>query len=423
MTTLTDIKKKEDIIKPKLDISTDSRMLTYDKAVPDNELTGNVYYSTDNGNTFVVGNTVPQNLSNSIPPTIQREQVNFVKQLDYASDNMNPLLQQTITRVISIDSQYRSDKTSLPTDFTFDLSDPLKDVVSLSLYSVQIPNTWYTIAKSYGSNFFYIKGNSPGINNGNHNIQIEIAPGNYSPTDFVTQLNTVSFSSTNGWSFPSSPVSYNSNNGKITLTGSKCEHDGYYASCVLLEEMKKDISIFPDLDENAVNALKIANYKITMINSDFNTNFRIDLLKLLSILNNSEKELFTKFNPEKYRGLIIGFYWNTNKYNQDGKCTCTVKCNGKGCGTGNGACKKITISIFKSGSVIITGGRLTTQIDDAYKLINNIFKKYYYDIVKLSILDFIDNNNKRDTKENIIKLKKSIKKSNIKKSNIISSDI
>lgn len=214
------------------------------------------------------------------------------------------------------------------------------------------------------------------------------------------------------------------NNGKITLTGSKEESDGYYSTCVLLEEMKKYKGIFPDmLEDEEINKLQIVNYKITMINSDFNTNFRIDLLKLLSILNCSEKELFTKFNPEKYRGLIIGFYWNTTKDYQDGKCTCTVKCNGKGCGTGNGACKKITISIFKSGSVIITGGRLTAQIDDAYKLINNIFKKYYYDIVKLSILDFIDNNNKRDTKENIIKLKKSIKKGNIKKNNITSPDI
>ena len=190
------------------------------------------------------------------------------------------------------------------------------------------------------------------------------------------------------------------NNGKITLTGSKEESDGYYSTCVLLEEMKKYKGIFIDhTNDEDVNKLNIVNYRITMINSDFNTNFRIDLLKLLNILNSSEKELFTKFNPEKYRGLIIGFYWNTEKEMQDGKCICTAKCNGKGCGTGNGLCKKITISIFKSGSVIITGGRLTTQIDSAYKLINNIFKKYYHDIVKLSILDFIDNN-KRDIKKN-----------------------
>ena len=36
-------------------------------------------------------------------------------------------------------------------------------------------------------------------------------------------------------------------------------------------------------------------------------------LKLLDILNKNEKDLFTKFNPEKYRGLIIGYYWNNNK--------------------------------------------------------------------------------------------------------------
>jgi hypothetical protein len=127
-----------------------------------------------------------------------------------------------------------------------------------------------------------------------------------------------------------------------------------------------------------------------MINSDFNTNFKIDLLKLLSILNNNEKDLFTKFNPEKYRGLIIGYYWNLNKQNQDGKCLCKSKCNGKGNGNGDGECKKITISVFKSGSVIITGGRLVKQIEDAYSTINDIFKENYHEINKLSILDFID---------------------------------
>jgi len=180
------------------------------------------------------------------------------------------------------------------------------------------------------------------------------------------------------------------NNGKITLTGSKYETDGYYASKVLLEEMKKNKDIFPDIDENYIDKIFIDNYKITMINSDFNTNFKIDLIKLLSILNVNEKDLFTKFNPEKYRGLIIGFYWNTEKNIQDGKCLCKSRCNGKGTGTGDGQCKKITISIFKSGSVIITGGRLVKQIDDAYIKINNFLKENYYDIIKLSILDYID---------------------------------
>ena len=196
------------------------------------------------------------------------------------------------------------------------------------------------------------------------------------------------------------------NNGKITLTGCKKELDGYYASCILLEELKKIPSIFMSLNENEVNELKIVDYKITMINSDFNTNFKIDLIKLLNILNIKEKELFIKFNPEKYRGLIIGYFWNTSKKIQDGKCNCISKCNGKGNGEGDGNCKKITISIFKSGSIIITGGRLVQQIEDAYRNINTILRDNFYDIIKLSIIDFIndeENNNETNSKEHVKK--------------------
>ena len=146
-----------------------------------------------------------------------------------------------------------------------------------------------------------------------------------------------------------------------------------------------------------------------MINSDFDTNFKIDLLKLLTLLNTNEKELFTKFNPEKYRGLIVGFYWNTDRQHQDGKCRCKVKCNGKGVGFGNGGCKKITISIFKSGSIIITGGRLVQQIDDAYNKINSILRDNYCDIVKMSILDYMDECKEVQIPKKIIKIKKLIK--------------
>ena len=102
--------------------------------------------------------------------------------LDYIKDKygLNPLLKQTIKRIICIDSQYRDNKNStLSTDFKFYLTEPLKDVVSLKLESIQIPLTWWTISKSYGSNFFYLKGVTDGINNGNHDYQIMINPGYY----------------------------------------------------------------------------------------------------------------------------------------------------------------------------------------------------------------------------------------------------
>jgi hypothetical protein len=122
----------------------------------------------------------------------EAQQISSVQQFDYSADKLqlNPLLKQTIKRIISIDSQYRDIKTNpLTSSFSFDLSEPLRDVVSLKLYSVQIPYTWYTIPKSYGSNIFYLKGATSGINDGNHDYKIEIKPGNYTPSELESTIN------------------------------------------------------------------------------------------------------------------------------------------------------------------------------------------------------------------------------------------
>ena len=112
--------------------------------------------------------------------------------IDYSKDNLNPLLKQTTKRIVVIDSQYRENKSAPSTSFTFNLSNPLKDVVSLKLYSFQIPYTWYTINNNYGSNFFYLKGNTQGIlNNGNDisDIQVSIEAGNYTAQTLVSAVN------------------------------------------------------------------------------------------------------------------------------------------------------------------------------------------------------------------------------------------
>ena len=143
--------------------------------------------------------------------------------IDYSKDTLNPLLKQTIKRIVSIDSQYRDDKNSLSTDFTFNLSDPLRDVVDLKLYSIQIPYTWWTINSNFGSNFFYLKGNSPGINDGNHDYKFEIPVGNYTAPDLITAVNTsinkfkidASYSDV---SFGATGISYDYPSSKATLT-------------------------------------------------------------------------------------------------------------------------------------------------------------------------------------------------------------
>ena len=145
----------------------------------------------------------------------------LTKQIDYSKDVLNPLLKQTIKRVISIDSQYRENKQSSSTEFTFNLSEPLKDVVSLKLYSIQIPYTWYTINGSFGGNFFYIKGHSPGIDNGDHDYKIQIPSGNYTGSSLVADIhnsiNTLKATQLD-ISFGTTDITYNPATVRSTIT-------------------------------------------------------------------------------------------------------------------------------------------------------------------------------------------------------------
>lgn len=150
------------------------------------------------------------------------ENIKYTKNIDYTKGSLNPILKETIKRVVSIDSSFR-ETTTYPytTDFTFNLSETLRDVVSLKLYSVHIPYNWYTISKNYGSNFIYIKGVANGINNGNYDYKISVPYGNYNSNTLVTALNS-SFQTikdnNRDVSFGTSSINYNSINGKCDIT-------------------------------------------------------------------------------------------------------------------------------------------------------------------------------------------------------------
>tara|TARA_B110000285_G_scaffold117662_1_gene133351 strand:+ start:5794 stop:9987 length:4194 start_codon:yes stop_codon:yes gene_type:complete len=166
-----------------------------------------------------IGSTEVYKQSNISPDKIKKSQIGYTRALDYARGKLNPIMKETIKRIISIDSQYRSDKRTFSTDFTFNLSEPLKDVISLKLYSVQIPYTWYTIGKAYGNNFFYFKGRTPGIDTDSHDIKIEILAGNYKPGELIDTVNgsiDVIKSSTTDISLGNTSLSYNPNTSLTT---------------------------------------------------------------------------------------------------------------------------------------------------------------------------------------------------------------
>jgi len=196
---------------------------------------------TNTGEMTVNGNVVTGNItirSESLNPKTNNDyllstDIIGTQIFNYKLDKfgINPLLKETISRIVSIDSQYRNDQTNMTsTNYTIDLSEPIKDVVSLTLETVQMPFSWYTINKSYGSNFFIIKGRNTEIDttiyNGHHDYKIEIPPGNYvldsTKTNYIcstiqqsiTDLSNI-YTDTN---FGTTNISFNSSTVKTSFT-------------------------------------------------------------------------------------------------------------------------------------------------------------------------------------------------------------
>lgn len=171
-------------------------------------------------------------------------------------------------------------------------------------------------------------------------------------------------------------------NGKIQMTGLKSKEEGIIACQKIISEIKKlNLYYLP----NTTNETElINNFSIVLINSDFSGGFKIKRDKLYEILYN--KKIFVSYEPDIYPGVNAKYYWNTSTLNTDnaGICKCERQCSGKGTGEGHKNCKKITIAIFQSGNIIITGARSNQQTYDAYNFINNILKENYENIVRIS---------------------------------------
>lgn len=134
------------------------------------------------------------------------------------------------------------------------------------------------------------------------------------------------------------------------------------------------------------NLLSITRYNITLINSDFYLGFKLNRTNVYEyILNNCG--LLCDYDPCIYQGVLIKFYWNSTKNIQDGKCNCTIPCNGKGDGNSNGECRKITVSIFQSGNIIITGKCCRDELYYIYNYIVELLHKNSDELKQISFAD------------------------------------
>lgn len=185
-------------------------------------------------------------------------------------------------------------------------------------------------------------------------------------------------------------------NGNVQITGIKNTEDTKIIISKIIEEIKYIYTINNEiLIECTISDLESNNFIIRMINTDFksyiiNNDVKSQYLIRRKILHKILIcDLYNNkcsFQPGIYHGVKLEFFWNINNNENNGICNCTTHCFGKGKGKGPNDCKKITVAIFESGSILITGGVCFKQIDDAYKYITNILTKHEKEIRKSNII-------------------------------------
>ena len=115
----------------------------------------------------------------------------------------------------------------------------------------------------------------------------------------------------------------------------------------------------------------VSGTETVMINSDLLVNYNINLKKMAKILK--KKGLFNTYDPDEHSGVNLKYYWNKdNDNNELGICKCTPHCSTK---EKKSICKKITILIFRPGSIVITGSRNLEQLCTTHKFTIKLLKE------------------------------------------------
>lgn len=180
-------------------------------------------------------------------------------------------------------------------------------------------------------------------------------------------------------------------NGNIQITGIKDKDIVENIINLIIEEIKRIyIEDNEIVSNNDIELISFKKFVIRMINTDFKTytdenhlnKFLIKRKVLHKILISDLYNNKCSFEPGRYHGVKLEYFWNTSKKELNGICECEKHCFGKGTGIGMNNCKKITIAIFESGSILITGGISFIQIDEAYNYITKILNKHRNEIQK-----------------------------------------
>lgn len=154
-------------------------------------------------------------------------------------------------------------------------------------------------------------------------------------------------------------------NGSIQLSGIDVPLTGICTIKYILKILKH-LKIVED-------SAFITDYETTNINCKYVNNYEIHQHNLFNLLK--KKDCLVLFDLSHYPGINFKYFSNISNTNKNGICQCSTPCvTKKGHGYRKGSCRRITISIFRSGVLLITGARTYFQLNEVYDFIIKLFK-------------------------------------------------
>mgnify|MGYP006419509137 FL=1 len=181
--------------------------------------------------------------------------------------------------------------------------------------------------------------------------------------------------------YPDSKVSLKIfKNGSIQMSGIKCVEACNTVLGKLINELTKEYAIIEDnkmvdikFIDNVVK-IDVFRFKVDMINSGFQLTYEVNRENLYNQL--LENKIECKFEPSIHAGVNIKF-------------------------TPEDAEKKVSIFVFESGNIIITGAKTVSNIMESYNYISKFMEKNKYIIQKSKICEMLRDNISNELKEMI----------------------
>jgi hypothetical protein len=172
-------------------------------------------------------------------------------------------------------------------------------------------------------------------------------------------------------------------NGGIQMTGIRSSEMARETLAWLLDHLAETCAGIPIFEGTP----HVHKFQVHLINSDFSIGAPIRRDILHTLLTHTY-HLPCLYETTVYQGVKTKYFFNDAPAvpGSEGRCMCPTRCEGNGTGSGVNQCKKITISPFQTGQVIIQASGLPDgsmrHIDRAMHFIQTIFQRHAAEVIR-----------------------------------------